>query len=96
MLAGRGLPAPTRQFTVVLNNGAKFRLDFAWISQRVALEVDGFQCHDGLERFVSDRQRANLLTGSGWYVLRTTLSEIRRDPEPLCRALHRVLATRPA
>ena len=95
MLAGRGLPAPTTQFTAVLNNGARFRLDFAWTSQRVALEVDGFQYHDGPERFVSDRQRANLLTGSGWHVLRTTLSEIRRDPEPLCRALLRVVTEGP-
>jgi hypothetical protein len=91
ILTGRGLPAPTTQVTAVLNSGAKFRLDFAWVSQRVALEVDGFQCHDGPERFVSDRHRANLLTEAGWHVLRTTFSEIRHDPEPLCQALLRVL-----
>ncbi|MFZ2055916.1 MAG: DUF559 domain-containing protein [Acidimicrobiales bacterium] len=94
MLADRGLPAPTTQVTVVLNGGATFRLDFAWAVERVALEADGFQYHDGPERFVTDRRRANLLAGAGWHVLRTTLSEIRRGPEPLCQALHRVLALR--
>lgn len=95
MLTDRGLPAPTTQVTVVLNGGATFRLDFAWVAERVALEVDRFQYHDGPERFVNDRHRANLLTGAGWHVLRTTLSEIRRDPEPLCQGLHRVLVVRP-
>ncbi len=93
-LTDRGLPAPTAQVIAVLNSGATFRLDFAWVAERLALEVDGFQYHDGPDRFVADRHRTNLLTEAGWYVLRTTLSEIRRDPEPLCQALHRVLAMR--
>jgi len=82
------------QVREVLEGGAVFRLDFAWITQHVALEMDGFQYHDGPERFVADRHRANLLTGAGWHVLRTTLAELRRDPESLCQAIRRALAAR--
>ena len=56
------------QVTEIVGGGAKFRLDFAWIDQRVALEIDGFQFHDGPDRFVSDRYRPNLLTDAGWHV----------------------------
>jgi hypothetical protein len=90
MLSAAGLPAPLAQVTEVAGDRV-LRLDFAWIGPRVALEVDGFRYHDGPDRFVSDRQRANLLTDAGWHVLRTTLSEMQRDPTPLCRALRRLL-----
>ena len=56
------------QVTEIVGGGAKFRLDFAWIDQRVAVEIDGFQFHDGPDRFVSDRYRPNLLTDAGWHV----------------------------
>ena len=91
ILSVQGLPAPVTQVTEIVGGGARFRLDFAWIDQRVALEIDGFQFHDGPDRFVSDRYRANLLTDAGWHVLRTTLSELTQDPNPLCRALRRLL-----
>jgi very-short-patch-repair endonuclease len=92
MVADRGLPAPTTQVREVLERGTTFRLDIAWRSHRVALEIDGFHYHDGPQRFVAERHRANLLTDAGWHVLRTTISEMRRNPEPLCRALRRLLA----
>jgi hypothetical protein len=47
LLTDRGLPAPTTQVTVVLNGGATSRLDFAWVAERVALEVDGFSTTTG-------------------------------------------------
>ncbi len=94
LLNDRGLPAPTTQVREVLEGGITFRLDFAWVAQRVALEVDGFQYHDGPERFIADRHRTNLLAGAGWHVLRTTTAEMRSDPEGLCWALRRVLGDR--
>jgi very-short-patch-repair endonuclease len=92
MLSSRGLPAPTSQLRKALEGGRVSRLDFAWPAQLVALEVDGFQYHDGPDRFVADRHRGNLLAGAGWQVLRTTLHEVRSDPEALCHALRLLLA----
>jgi len=94
LLRDQGLPVPTTKLTEELAGGQTFRLDFAWVAHRVALEVDGFRYHDGPARFIRDRHRANLLTAAGWHVIRTTLPEIRQDPEPLCAALRQVLAAR--
>jgi hypothetical protein len=91
LLLVAGFPAPICQYEI--RDGAAFvaRVDFAWPAQRVVLEVDGFQYHDGPAKFVDDRRRANRLAALGWRVIATTLREVRTDPTALFAALASVL-----
>ena len=87
LLLAAGFRAPVCQHEI--RDGAVFvaRVDFAWPAQRVVLEVDGFQYHDGPAKFVEDRHRANRLAALGWSVITTTLRELRSDPTAVFTAL---------
>jgi very-short-patch-repair endonuclease len=62
------------------------RLDVAFVSARIAIEVDGFAYHRDRDRFQRDRTRQNELVNLGWTVLRFTWQDITADPD-------RVIAT---
>lgn len=60
--------------------GRKFRLDIAFPTRKLAVEVDGWQFHGKFLRdFSRDRERQNLLTLHGWRILRFTAGQIRQD-----------------
>jgi len=72
VLLDAGIPAPEPQFPVVVD-GHRYRLDFAWPDQRVALEVDGFGPHSAYGAFHDDRRRDLLLRRKErWRVLHVT------------------------
>ena len=71
VLLDAGIPPPVPQFPVVVD-GHRYRLDFAWPDQRVALEVDGFGPHSTYGAFHDDRRRDLLLRRDGWSVLHVT------------------------
>jgi very-short-patch-repair endonuclease len=91
-LLGQGLARPVRQHEVAAG-GRRYRLDFAWPEQLVALEVDGFRYHDGPERFREDRRRSNWLAARGWHVLHTTAAEVRGGGADLAAALRRLVGS---
>lgn len=75
-----GLPQPIREFPFYV--GRKFRFDFAWLDERIAVEIEGgtrangrHNRHDGFER---DCEKYNLAVLDGWRVLRFT-GEMVRD-----------------
>ena len=78
-LVGAGLPAPVRQFKVVVAQ-RNYYLDLAYPNVKLDIEVDGFEFHRGRDVFDADRRRQNDLVGAGWTVLRftsrTSVSEI--------------------
>ena len=48
----------------------RFRLDFAFTSLKIAIEVDGYRSHGlSLSGFKRDRVKRNLLAVDGWIVL---------------------------
>ena len=50
---------------------AKYRFDFAWLEQRVAVEIDGFGYgHQAQQQMSKDNEKANLAILEGWKVLR--------------------------
>lgn len=60
--------------------GRKFRIDIAFLSEGLAVEMDGWQYHAKyLEDFKRDRRRQNLLVTHGWRVLRFTAADIHQD-----------------
>ncbi|HET7489453.1 MAG TPA: DUF559 domain-containing protein [Acidimicrobiales bacterium] len=93
LIVRRRLPLPERQFPV-----ERFRLDYAWPEAGLAVEVDGYQDHSGLDAFRRDRSRQNRLVLLGWTVLRFTADDVRRRPALVAGQISDALAgaSRPA
>lgn len=60
-------------------------LDFAFVTQRVAIEIDGRAWHSAADRFQSDRSRQNRLVLLGWTVLRFTWEDLVERPDEVIR-----------
>lgn len=76
MLRVNGLPNPVRQHCVYHHGRFLGRVDLAWPSARVAMELDSFCWHAGRRPFRSDRQRPNRLEAAGWRVLHATTDDV--------------------
>ena len=74
-----GLPQP--QAEVVWGPSRRYRLDFAYPSLRLAIEVDGWSAHFAPEQQRYDNRRANALTRAGWTVLHYDWWEVTDDAE---------------
>ena len=66
-----GLPEPVREYRAIA--GRKFRFDFAWLEQRLLVEVNGGTYTQGAHStgrgIARDYERANLAVLHGWRVL---------------------------
>jgi very-short-patch-repair endonuclease len=90
MIERAQVPRPVRQHWVVLG-GQRYRLDFAWPEQRVGLECDGREFHDGRAKWVNDRARLAEFGAVGWRVLPVTWHAASREPERVTRWLRTAL-----
>jgi hypothetical protein len=54
-------------------------VDFAYVSERLAIEVDGYEPHSSLRGFTSGVQRDRLLHEAGWEPLHFTWDEVERE-----------------
>lgn len=80
LVRSAGLPEPVPQFHIPLaENWA--RVDFAYPSQQIAIEVDGAAYHSGEHTERRDRRRENELSASGWRVLRFDWDDVTRRPK---------------
>lgn len=71
-----GIPDPVPQFSVLgLDGRERYRLDFAWPEQRIALEYDGYAAHEGRESYDLERERD--LTRRGWIVVRAAAADLK-------------------
>ena len=59
--------------------GGKYRIDFADVERKIAIELDGHAHHSDKEAFENDRVRERELEKAGWRVLRFAGTEIYRD-----------------
>ncbi len=69
-----------------------YEIDVAFVSERVAIEVDGWAWHRDVDRFNRDAQRQNALMNAGWHVLRFTWHHLRNDPEGVIAQVRQALA----
>lgn len=73
------LPAATREYR--FDPVRRWRFDFCWIPQKVALEVEGGIWigggHNRGKGFISDCDKYNKATLGGWRVFRVTGNHIR-------------------
>lgn len=70
-LVAGGLPEPVQQHPLRLGS-RRCRVDLAYPTLRIAIEVDGWEHHHTRAAFDADRARANDLVVAGWHVLRFT------------------------
>lgn len=81
LLVDAGLPPEGIQYPVRGGDGQILaRLDFAWPSRRIAVEVDGSGPHSEPAALFRDRARQNLLMELRWIVLRFTWRDIVYQP----------------
>lgn len=76
-----GLPAPVAEHEFY--PGRKWRMDFAWPAEQVALEVEGGVWTGGRHTrgagFLRDMEKYNAAAAIGWRVLRTTPDKLETD-----------------
>ena len=74
------LPEPEREYCAI--DGRRFRFDFAWIDQRVLVEIQGgiYQyapSHTSASGIRRDAEKMNLAVSEGWRVYHFTSDMIR-------------------
>jgi very-short-patch-repair endonuclease len=57
-----------------------YRVDFALMEKKIAIEIDGHEYHKTREQRTHDGQRERYLQLNGWRVIRFTGSEVYRNP----------------
>ena len=67
-----GLPSPIRQHEICDAEGFVARVDFAYPSAKLAIEVDGYRYHSGPKSFHQDRRRDARLSALEWLVIRVS------------------------
>ena len=85
------VPLPDRQVKVRVN-GHSYRLDLAYVAEKVLLEGDGFGVQSLRAVFESDRVRQNDLVRAGWRPLRYTDRTLRRSPAAIAAEVRAVLS----
>jgi very-short-patch-repair endonuclease len=69
-------------------------LDLAFMTERVAIELDGAAYHGTPEQRERDMRRDNALSALGWIVLRFSYHRLHTDPEGVRNEVDAVLRTR--
>jgi very-short-patch-repair endonuclease len=92
LLAGAGLAPEDTQRVIRTRTGVWIgRVDFAWPSARLVVEVDGFAFHSDRAAYRRDRRRGNALQRAGWLVLRFSWEDVVTHPEDVVDAVRAVL-----
>lgn len=75
-----GLPLPVREYRPI--EGRMWRVDFAWVAQKVVAECEGGTWSNGRHNrgkgFEADCEKYNALAAAGWIVLRFTGGMVRK------------------
>lgn len=87
----QSLPEPVLQFEVVLEDGRRYLIDFAWPNRGKGVEVDGLDAHSGADALERDLQRQNALMDAGIELRRFTAREVRRNPAGVVAEIARFL-----
>ncbi len=95
MVTEQGLPAPIRQYPLVLESGITVHLDLAWPDVQLALEPGHRWWHGGDERVRRDQERDVACARRGWQVLRFDDVELRH-PDNAARQIVAVYRSRSA
>jgi len=87
---------PQREF--VFAAPRRWRFDFAWPEQRVAVEIEGGVWSRGRhvtpQGFLKDLEKYNAAAALGWSVLRFAGEAIERQPQDVCETIWQTMLAR--
>lgn len=89
LLRKAGIPQPETNVRI-----GSYRPDFAWRTERLIVEFDGYDTHGTRRMFESDRSRDAALAALGWLVIRFTWRQLRYQPELILFRLGQVMSLR--
>lgn len=69
-------------------------VDFCWVEQRLIVETDGYQYHQGREAFEDDRARDLRLRALGYEVVRLSYRQVFDEPGKVLDVLRPALTPR--
>ena len=78
-----GAPVPVAEYNFDKELKRKHRFDFAWIDQRVAVEINGNAWHTqggGRHGQDADLEKLNIAISLGWKVFQLSPAMIKNDP----------------
>lgn len=92
LVRARGLPEPLRQFNAGDDHGWVGRVDFAYPSAGLLVELDGRRHHSAMLDREADVRRDRRLLGGGWReVVRFTWADVVEQPALVASRLERLL-----
>jgi hypothetical protein len=94
ILRSYGLPQPARQLVVRDDSGCIARVDLAYPSIKIVIEVDSRTYHLRRQQWESDLARRNELTSRGWLVLHATQRKLRYGRGAFIECIKRAHAER--
>ena len=86
------LPRYAYQYDV-FGDGSVFS-DFAWLAEKVIVEVKGFEKHGTPQAMSDDFEREHRLTADGWIVLSFTWNQVVKRPKYVADTVLQVLGAR--
>lgn len=92
LITAAGIAVPIPQFEMVLPDGRRVFLDFAWPDVRVALEAQSYRHHAGRIAWSRDQSRLAILASIGWRVVPVTWEDLVGAPRNLIATLQRAHA----
>ena len=92
LLRMAGVPLPVPQFEVVLPNGRRAFLDFAWPDVRLALEANSYRHHAGRLAWSRDNTRNRAVIAVGWRIVPVTWEDLVGAPDELVAMVLRARA----
>lgn len=92
LLAGSDVVLPVPQFEVVLPDGTRVYLDFAWPDVRVAMEAQSYRHHGGRLAWSRDQARLAVVASLGWRIIPVTWEDVIQSPRELVATVLRARA----
>jgi very-short-patch-repair endonuclease len=84
LLAGVGVPAPLTEYQFDEHDNRKWRFDYAWPDEKMAVELEGSVFRQGRHTrgrgYMADCEKYNAATIQGWTVLRYTTTHLDEQP----------------
>jgi very-short-patch-repair endonuclease len=93
LLERAGLPIPITRFKVKLPDGRIAELDFAYVAQKLGIEVDGHGSHATRRQRASDNARSNALEDLGWSIRRFTYEQVLHESVAVASSVRAALAS---
>jgi very-short-patch-repair endonuclease/predicted transcriptional regulator of viral defense system len=86
------LPDPVVGHPVRLSSSQPYLLDFAYLDQRLGLEVDGHGTHAKRRERAADNTRMNALENAGWSIRRFTYEQVMHESVAVASTVRAALA----